>query len=48
MIDIILIPSRCTFFFGSPPAKNSRVKRAWPGAILRWVIDQKVFLGVHK
>jgi hypothetical protein len=35
-------------FFGSPPAKNSEVKHAWPGAILGWVTDQEVFLGVHK
>jgi hypothetical protein len=35
-------------FFGSPPAKNPGVKRAWPRAILGWVIDQEVFLGVHK
>jgi hypothetical protein len=27
-IDIILIPPRYTFFFGSPPAQNSTVKRA--------------------
>jgi hypothetical protein len=25
------------FFSGSPPAKNSGVKCAWPGAILGWV-----------
>jgi hypothetical protein len=33
-IDRILIPPRYTFFSGSPPTKNPRVKRAWPGAIL--------------
>jgi hypothetical protein len=48
MIDRILIPPRYTFFFESPPAKNSRVKRAWPGAILGWVTDREVFPGVHK
>jgi hypothetical protein len=32
-IDRILIPPRYTFFFGSPPAKNFGVKRAWLGAI---------------
>jgi hypothetical protein len=46
-IDRILIPARYTFF-GSPPAKNYRVKRAWPGAILGWVTDREIFLGVHK
>jgi hypothetical protein len=44
----MLIPSRYTFFFGSPPAKNSEVKRVWPGAILGWVTDREVFLSVHK
>jgi hypothetical protein len=34
MIDRILIPPRYTVFSGSPPVKNSGVKRAWPGAIL--------------
>jgi hypothetical protein len=47
-IDRIFIPSRCTFFFGSPPAKNFEVKRAWLGAISGWVTDQEVFPGVHK
>jgi hypothetical protein len=32
-IDRILIPPRYTFFSGSSHAKNSGVKRAWPGAI---------------
>ncbi len=32
-INSILIPLSCNFFSGSPPAKNSVVKRAWPGAI---------------
>jgi hypothetical protein len=35
-------------FSGSPPVKNSRVKHAWPRAILGWVIDWEVFLCVHK
>jgi hypothetical protein len=48
MIDRILIPPWYTFFFGSPPTKNSRVKRAWPGGISGWVTDWEVFLGVHK
>jgi hypothetical protein len=33
-IDRILIPLRYNFFFGSPPTKNYKVKRAWPEAIL--------------
>jgi hypothetical protein len=37
-----------TFFFGSPPAKNFEVKRAWLEVISGWVIDWGVFLGVHK
>jgi hypothetical protein len=48
MIDRIPIPSRYTFFSGSPPAKNFGIQRAWPRAILGWVIDLEVFLGVHK
>jgi hypothetical protein len=40
--------SRYTFFSGSPPANNSRVKRAWPRAISGWVTDRKVFPGVYK
>jgi hypothetical protein len=48
MIDIILIPSRYTFFSESPTAKNSGVKRAWPRAILGWVTDWEVSPGVHK
>jgi hypothetical protein len=47
-IDRILILPRYTFFFGSPPAKNSGVKRAWPGAISGWVTGQEVFPCVHK
>jgi hypothetical protein len=47
-IDRILISPRYTFFFGSSPAKNSGVKRVWPGAISGWVIDREVFPGVHK
>jgi hypothetical protein len=35
-------------FSGSPPAKNSGVKRAWPEAISGWVTDWEVFSGVHK
>jgi hypothetical protein len=48
MIDRILIPPRYTFFSRSPHAKNSGVKRAWPGAISGWVTDWEVFPGVHK
>jgi hypothetical protein len=44
-INSILIPLSCNFFSESPSAKNSRVKRAWPGAILGWVIDREVFPG---
>jgi hypothetical protein len=44
-INSILIPLSCNFFSGSPSAKNSGVKRAWPGAILGWVTDREVFLG---
>jgi hypothetical protein len=47
-IDRILIPPRYTFFSGSPPTKNSGVKRDWPGAISGWVTDPEVFPGVHK
>jgi hypothetical protein len=35
-------------FSRSPSTKNSRVKRAWPGAISGWVTDREVFPGVHK
>jgi hypothetical protein len=35
-------------FVRSPPVKNSEVKRAWPGAILRWVTNRKVFPGAHE
>jgi hypothetical protein len=35
MIDRILIPPKYTFFSESPPAKNSRVKRAYHRAIFR-------------
>jgi hypothetical protein len=38
-INSILIPLSYNFFSGSPSAKNSRVKRAWPGAISEWVTD---------
>jgi hypothetical protein len=47
-IDRILIPPRYTFFSRSPTTKNFWVKRVWPSAILRWVIDREVFLGAHK
>ena len=30
---MILIPTSCNFFSGSPSLKNSKVKRAWPGAM---------------
>jgi hypothetical protein len=46
-INSILIPLSCNFFSGSPSAKNSRVKRAWPGAISGWVTDREVFPGVQ-
>jgi hypothetical protein len=46
-IDRILTPPRYTFFFGSPPAKNSGVKHAWLGVISGWVTDREVFSGVH-
>jgi hypothetical protein len=44
-INSILIPLSCNFFSGSPSAKNSGVKRAWPGAISGWVTDREVFPG---
>jgi hypothetical protein len=47
-IDRILIPLRCTIFSRSPPVKNSRVKRAWLGAILGWVTNREVFPGAHE
>jgi hypothetical protein len=46
-INNILIPLSCNFFSGSPPAKNSGVKRAWPEAILGWVTDREVFPGAQ-
>jgi hypothetical protein len=46
-INSILIPPSCNFFSGSPPAKNSGVKRAWPGAISGWVTDREVFPGAQ-
>jgi hypothetical protein len=48
MIDRILIPPRYAIFFGTPPAKNYGVKRAWPEAISEWVTDREVFLGVRE
>ena len=33
MINRILVPTSCNFFFGSPSTNNSEVKRAWPGAM---------------
>jgi hypothetical protein len=47
-IDRILIPPRYIFFSESPPAKNSRVKRVWHGAISGWVTDREVFSGAHE
>jgi hypothetical protein len=44
-INSILIPLSCNFFSGSPPVKNSGVKRAWPGAISGWVTDREIFPG---
>jgi hypothetical protein len=46
-INSILIPPSCNFFSGSPSVKNSRVKRAWPGAISGWVTDREVFPGAQ-
>jgi hypothetical protein len=46
-INSILIPLSCNLFSGSPSAKNSRVKRAWPGAISGWVTDRQVFPGAQ-
>jgi hypothetical protein len=47
-IDRILIPSRYTFFSGSPTTKNYEVKRAWPEAILGWVTEREVFPSAHE
>ena len=30
---MILVPTSCNFFSKSPSLKNSKVKRAWPGAM---------------
>jgi hypothetical protein len=46
-INSILIPLSCNFFSGSPPAKNSGVKRAWPRAISGWVTDREIFPGAQ-
>jgi hypothetical protein len=35
----ILMPPRYSFYSESPTTKNSRIKCAWPGAILGRVID---------
>jgi hypothetical protein len=44
-IDRIFIPPRYTIHSRSPTAKNSGVKRAWPGAISGWLkIHNKIFL----
>ena len=40
--DRLLISTRNSFFSGSPLEKNSKVKRAWLGAILGWVTDREV------
>jgi hypothetical protein len=47
-IDRILIPSMYTFFSESSIIKNSEVKCAWSGIILRWVTDQKFFSNTQK
>jgi hypothetical protein len=46
-INSILIPPSCNFFSGSPPANNSGVKRAWPGAIPGWLTDRELFPGAQ-
>src|SRR4051812_27680962 len=43
--DRLLISTRCTFFSGRPDPKNSKVKRAWLGAILGWVTDREIVPG---
>ena len=44
-IDRIPISTSCNFFSGSSFEKNSKVKRAWPRAILGWVTDREVGTG---
>ena len=44
-ISRILIQTSCNFFSGSRSPKNSKVKRAWPGAIWGWVTDREVIPG---
>ena len=44
-IDRILISTSCNFFSGSRSRKNSKVKRAWPGAISGWVTDRELLPG---
>ena len=40
--DRLLISTRNSFFFGSPSARNLKVKCAWLGATLGWVTDWEV------
>ena len=42
------MPTSCIFFFGNRSRKNSKVKRAWPGVISRWVTDRELFPGAHE
>ena len=44
-IDRIPISTSCNFFSVSSFEKNSKVKRAWPRAILGWVTDREVGTG---
>lgn len=46
--DRLLISIRNSFFFGSAFKKNSQVKRAWLGVILRWVTDREAGPDAHK
>jgi hypothetical protein len=39
LIERVLIPTSCIFFFGSLSQKNLEVKRAWPREILGWVTN---------
>jgi len=47
-IDRILMPTSCNFFFRSRYRKNSKVKRAWLGAIPRWVTDREFLPGCSR